>query len=471
VNSSDPRVDVVIPHRPEQSVPEAVWRAVCAQTGVRLTVHLVEGRRLPSDTCRQETIARARQHGSRRGESPWVMFVDDDVVLRPDCIRELLDGLRVRTDHAALAADYLDHSSSDGSSVHVTMGATLFRREAFRYFRFRWDERRCECRCCTDDLRDAGLSIDYLPTAVARHLTTGERDALKLDYRAVTDPGAYGTPRGPDPSLHPRILVALNRRHLDRFRGPFLRTLRASGNHEHVTVAGYGLYPSEVRRLEMLPNVAVVNHSSNGVLPPIRRLRDFQPIVASLPPMTPVAYWDAGDVVFQAGLQPLWHLVRKTPDRLLAVREPKGYPHNSAVAAWTLSIDHPAARRRAFDLFAANPFLNSGFAAATARTMLTYLQRGDHMRHSEHLAGTTDWGDQSALNLYCHSNPRAWREISESWNYCVHDRLPGEVVVNADGRLISRRGVPIYVAHGNARSLRKLWLPRYGTTNYRNFAS
>ncbi|MEZ6063333.1 MAG: hypothetical protein R3C19_23545 [Planctomycetaceae bacterium] len=455
VASLTPHVDVVILTRPGEAVPASVQRAVCNQTAVRLTVHLVQGHRLPSDSNRCETIARARQFGSRCGGSPWLMFVDDDVLLHPDCVRQLLDGLRSRPTFAALAADYGNQRSDHGPSLHVTMGATLFRREAFRYFHFRWDNQRCECRCCSEDLRGQGLLIDYLPTAFARHLTDDERDGQLLEY---STPVARPTPES---SSHAQVLAAINRRHFDRFRGPFLRTLRGCGNLEQVTVAGYGLYSSEVRRLEMLPGVRVVNHTPNGVLPPIRRLRDFQPIVAALPPDTPVAYWDAGDVVFQSSLQPLWEIVRQTPNRLLAVREPKGFPANSAVAAWTLSIDHPVARRNAFELLASHPFLNSGFAAGTARTMLAYFRTADRLRHSEHLAGTSDWGDQSALNLYCHSNPGAWREISESWNYCIHDRLPGEVFVAASGRLTSRRGTPIRVAHGNARSLRKLWLPRY----------
>jgi hypothetical protein len=260
----------------------------------------------------------------------------------------------------------------------------------------------------------------------------------------------------PVDSPKPRILAAFNRRHLGKFRQQFLQTLRACGNDEQVSVVGYGLYPSEQSVLARIPNIDVRNHAVNGVMPPIRRLRDFQEIVQKLRPDNPVAYWDAADVVFQSSLEPLWEEVRRHPGKLLAVREPKSYPNNGAARSWSLSICDPEHRARAFSLISANPFLNSGFAAGTADAMLRYLKAAHRMRHGPELAGTTDWGDQLALNVYCHSQPDRWHEIAEGWNYCVHDRKRREFAVLPDGRMISRRGTPIHVAHGNALSLRKL---------------
>jgi hypothetical protein len=232
-----------------------------------------------------------------------------------------------------------------------------------------------------------------------------------------------------------------------------LKTLRSHGNQEPVSVIGYGLYPSEQRQVAALPGVLATFRPYNGVAVPVRRLRDFQSIVQGFAPHTPVAYWDAGDVIFQNSLTPLWQLVREHPDKLLAVREPKGYPDNKAVAGWTSSIRDPAARAYAFDLLSTRPFLNSGFAAGTAATMLAYLREADRLRNSSALRGTSDWGDQTALNLYCYSNEARWHEIPEGWNYCVHDRRAGEVKIGRDGRITSRRGSGVYVCHGNARSL------------------
>ena len=58
------------------------------------------------------------------------------------------------------------------------------------------------------------------------------------------------------------------------------------------------------------------------------------------------------------------------------------------------------------------------------------------------------------MNLYCHTNPRAWRQIEEGWNYCLCGRPRREAYVRrADGRIVSRRGTPVHVVHGNSSTL------------------
>jgi hypothetical protein len=220
------------------------------------------------------------------------------------------------------------------NSPHVAMAATLFRRHVLARIRFRWKAGRCECQCCCDDLRAMGLGITYLPAAKARHLERQQPSGASLQPA----PQPPVSPRTLDAYPAACILTAFNRRHYDKFRHQFLRSLRAAGNKDRVIVVGYGLYPSERRVLAQTAGVEAIHLPVNGILPPIRRLRDFQPIVAALPPDTPVAYWDAGDVAFQGSLTNLWRTALEHPDRLLAVREPKGHPQNSAVAAWTLSI-------------------------------------------------------------------------------------------------------------------------------------
>src|SRR5262249_23434603 len=102
------------------------------------------------------------------------------------------------------------------------------------------------------------------------------------------------------------------------------------------------------------------------------------------------------------------------------------------------------------------PFLNAGFAAGTARAMLRYLRAADRLQNSSALHGTADWGDQTALNLYCHSNPECWHEVGDEWNYCIYTRPLGLYRMAAGGRVESRSGAPIHVVHGNAKTLRKL---------------
>ncbi len=234
-----------------------------------------------------------------------------------------------------------------------------------------------------------------------------------------------------------------------------MRTLRAWGNYETVVAVTYGLYPSEIRCLSALKGVQVAPRPFDGQMAPVRRLADFAEVTRQLRADTPTAYWDVADVVFQGSLRPLWRQVADQPDKLHAVAEPKGYPHNAVIPAWSLSIYDPRHRRRAFELLRRNPFLNSGFAAGTAATMHRYFSTAARFRHGPELAGTTDWGDQMCLNLYCHSQPSRWQPIDEAWNYCVHDRPRGQVYVTSRGEICGRDRGRVPVVHGNARSLRQ----------------
>lgn len=434
-----PHVDLVVLSRDGGPLDERVRAGILAQGGVRLHVHGVIGEKRAGDANRWEVICRARNRAKGIGAASFVMFLDDDVVLGDGCVGRLVAALQGQPGYGAVAADYLGESRTANAARHVGMGATLFRRSVLRAVRFRWEPGRCECQCCCDDLRAAGVGIGYVAGAAATHL------------RAAGSGLAQGS------WAVPHVLVAFDRRHLVKFRTRFLRTLRNHGNDAAVVAVTYGLYPSEQAVLRSA-GVRVVPTAVNGMMAPVRRLRDFQEVLAGLPAETPVAYWDAGDVVFQASLGRLWAVVRANPGKLLAVREPKSHPANKAVAAWTLSVRDAEMRRRAFDLLSRSPFLNSGFAAGTAAAMLAYFREADRMLHGPELAGTTDWGDQTALNLYCHSQPERWLEVEQGWNYCLHDRARGEVFMRPDGAVVSRKGTPIYVLHGNARSLRKLEL-------------
>jgi hypothetical protein len=436
-------VDLILIHRQGCLPAEPVLRGIDAQGDVRLRVHLVAGVPRANDLNRWATIARARNEGKRLGTARWLMFLDDDVILEPGCVVTLVDALRRHSSFAALAADYLGESRGThqgrASSAHVAMGATLFRREVLRLFEFRWEASKCECQCCCDDLRRLGFEIDYMPGAHARH-----EPALTSRHHGEIDRSTPG-----------RVLAAFDRCHLRRFRHLFLDSLRSCGNRETVTAVVYGLRPSEERTLASQPGVEVAALPERGVVPAIRRLHDFQHIIAQWPDDTPVAYWDAGDVRFQGRLDSLWDLVRAHPDQLLAVREPIGHPENLAVSQWTQTINDASLRRSAFDLLSRNPFLNSGFAAGTGRAMLHYLREAEWLRNSSALHGSLDWGDQTALNLYCHSNPGRWFEIPEGWNYCLYQRPRRDYQLRPDGRVVSAVDAPIHVVHGNGKSFRR----------------
>jgi hypothetical protein len=453
-------VDVIVLTRDGAPPPEPVRQAIRRQASPLLTVdlHVVTGSNRPDEPIRWATIARKRNAGRRLGKAPFVMFVDDDVILGPGCIARLVEGLKRRPGHAALAADYMGESRPGDTgplpSPHVGMGATMFRREVLAFLPFRWEEDRCECRCCVDDLRRAGFAIDYLPEARAHHLPSLTTPRAGAEER----PAGASPPTRPPVADHPRILAAFSRAHARKFRRVFLPTLRAAGNPELVVAVGYGLMPSEQRRLAHTPGLELINQPDDGICPAIARLNDFAAAVARWPEGTPVAYWDAGDVAFQARLGPLWDLVRAHPDRLLAARESFGILDNTMALKWVLSISDPHYRRLAFDRFTTSPYLNSGFGAGTAGTMRRYFQEADRLLRSPSLTGSTDWGDQTAFNLYCHTDPSRWHEVPRGWNFATCRLNSGEVRLSHDGRFVARDGTPIYVAHGNARTLPHLEL-------------
>lgn len=451
-------VDVILLRRDATDPPEAVRLALASQRGVDLLVRRVVGTPGPGDPNRWATIARARNAGKRLGSAPWVLYLDDDVVLGPDCIVRLVDGLKRRPDFAALGADYsgalarsLDRPDE---RLHVTMGATLFRRDRLEPLTFRWSPGRCECRCACDDLHRDGLAIGYLPEARATHLKG--KDALTPAKTSAPDPSR------PVESHAGRVLAAFDRNHLGRFRRQFLGSLRGSGNPERVTAVAYGLYPSERNALGMTPGVEVLAVADDGVSPSKRRLVDFQAAIAGWPDDTPVAHWDAGDILFQGRLAPLWDLVRRHPDKLLAVAEPTRHPENPAIRHWTETIADPSARRRAMSLCGSNPWLNGGFAAGTAGTFRRYLREAGTYFKTPALAGSRDWGDQTALNLYCHTHPDAWRSIDPGWNYCLHNRTRLDYAIAPDGRVSRLDGRLVPVAHGNAGKLRHTELAFWG---------
>jgi hypothetical protein len=147
-----------------------VERGFRNQRAIQLVVHRVVGTSRSDDLNRWDSIARARNEGKLRGTAPWLMFLDDDVVLEPRCISTLIDELDRRPSFAALAADYLGERCEGQIAPHVSMGATVFRRQALEKIHFRWEETRCECQCCCDDLRRLHWGIDYCRSSLARHL-------------------------------------------------------------------------------------------------------------------------------------------------------------------------------------------------------------------------------------------------------------------------------------------------------------
>ena len=413
------------------------------------------------DAHRWQTIARARNEGKKLGSSPWLMFVDDDVVLGRGCVASLLQTLQARVEFAAFAADYChEMKAGRGNSdypPHVGMGATLFRRKPLESVTFRWEDQKCECQCCCDDLRRAGYGIGYLPGAIAWH----KPDSSKQ----LEGPNAKSGRKGENSNPAGRVLAAFDRNHFPKFHRQFLRTLRASGNGEKVTAVTYGLRPGDYRLLSKLENVEFFPSPNSRVHPSYARIRDFQSVIANWPDNTPVAFWDAGDVLFQGPIDDLWGLVSAHPDELLVVPEPFGYPENPVISAWTSSIHDFKARRRAFELLSTNPFLNAGFVAASAQALLRYLveaQSLDRLRsHSWPRIRRRSSCPESLLPL----ESRALACDSRSLELLSGGSKPHEYRIRRDGYTVSSAGVAVHVVHGNGGSLRGIeWYYRFLAT-------
>jgi hypothetical protein len=466
MRSSWNQIDLVVLSRDDGPLPPDVERGIRSQQGVDVQVHRVVGTARPGDRNRWDTIVRARNQGKQLGREPWLMFLDDDVVLEENCMATLLTALRKHRYSAAVAADYLQEAATDrldvgwGPNPHVGMGATLFRRAALEWIEFRWQPGQCECQCCCDDLRRQLWTIDYVPHARAWHRKGAAPEHPAPQHSAPQ----HSAPQHSAPAHQPpgdpavgHVLAAFNRAHFRGFRDHFIRSLRATGNREPVTAVTYGLHPNEVRALAMLPNVRVVALPENGMSPPVRRLLDFQQVVAQLPAHTCVAYWDAGDVQFQGSLQPLWALVQQNPNKLLVVAEAKPSSEHPLVHEWTHTIRDAAARDHAMRVLRANPYLNSGFAAGRAPVLLKYLQAAHQLQHSPAIEGSLDWGDQTAMNVYCHTDPSRREIIRDDWNYLLAWRRPGEVQLRSDYVFTHADGAVIPVIHGAGKQLEPFW--------------
>src|SRR5437879_3230759 len=99
-------VDLVILTQSASPLRAEVDRAIARQAGVKINVHRVVAAPRPEEANRWATIARGRNEARRLGSAPYVMFLDDDVVLGENCVATLVEQLRRKPLYGALAADY-----------------------------------------------------------------------------------------------------------------------------------------------------------------------------------------------------------------------------------------------------------------------------------------------------------------------------------------------------------------------------
>ena len=472
-------VDVVVLTRDARPIRPDVLEAIQSQAGVHVQLHRVIGNSRPSDPNRWATIARARNVARDMGDSPWLMYVDDDVVLGDNAIAQLVEDIEAQPAYVAMAADYLGERNPNGISPHVAMGATLFRRDSLRDVEFRWEKDKCECSCMTEDLRKRFRGIEYSERATATHLELDTSDShaendsrhgsaaeveAKLETTTADDRTTRGEQSVPvDQSVlvnmevsHRRegeILVSFDRGHQHLFIRQFLQRLRHSGNWHKVHAVTFGMRRKHLRDLTGLEGVEL--HAFPFVTKniPRARLTGFQLPLSKMCPKTPVAYWDAGDVLFQASLEPLWESIRTLPDKLQVVEEPWPFEKNGAQRHWINMIEDEVTRRNAHDLSTGKSVVNGGFIAGRAGQLLDYFRKAAALAVGE-MKGVGG-GDQVILNYCYRSDPNAFHIADNTWNYCLFGRSSAECKVSEQNHqfidLVNDRVVA--VVHGNGGSL------------------
>jgi len=163
-------VDVLTVLGPGKSIREPVLSALEDQGNVALEHYVVEGTPLLPGERRVDAIARARNRAKELGTAHYAMFLDDDVVLPPKGIEELVYALFLNPRYAAIGIDYQHVTQPWPWIAHVAMGAVMFIRPILEQIHFRTEPYKCECYCCCEDIRRMGYLIGYLPGLRAEHL-------------------------------------------------------------------------------------------------------------------------------------------------------------------------------------------------------------------------------------------------------------------------------------------------------------
>ena len=96
--------------------------------------------------------------------TPYLMFLDADVLLPPHAILPCLKKVKADEKLACLGIRY------EPLADHVQMGATVWRTEIARQVKWMWDARGCDCRSALRHLDEAGLKYCYHEGLQARHV-------------------------------------------------------------------------------------------------------------------------------------------------------------------------------------------------------------------------------------------------------------------------------------------------------------
>ncbi|MEM7315880.1 MAG: hypothetical protein AAF497_22320, partial [Planctomycetota bacterium] len=309
----------------------------------------------------------------------------------------------------------------------------------------------CDCQYCCEDLRRRLIGVEYIEGLFAEHIDIGEAANVadtSSTHATVADAGAGQ--RSDEPRLAPIVMAAFDSGHQIPFCDQFLSSFRRSGNNETVTAITYGLTQSVVAKIRTHRNVGTVNlpAARRGERVAIVRMVGFRDYLATLPEQTPVAFWDAGDVIFQDSIAPLWQLVESHPGKVLAVRECQDV--SNGMDTWTRSMPNEKSRKEVDELMAGKFPFNGGFAASTAGCMKSYFDKAIEISNT--LLFGAAGVDQLAMNVIAHTSSLI-HETGNEWNYVLIGQPKlGQARFSPDGRF-HHGSAKIRVAHGALSTL------------------
>lgn len=102
-------------------------------------------------------------------DTPYMLWLDADVLIPPDGIYRLLDGMLGNNRLGAYGIDYPVAPGSDQMHDHVPNGCTLYRMEAVRQIE-PIGSQGCVCRWWNEKLTAAGWEVHKVPMVTGQHI-------------------------------------------------------------------------------------------------------------------------------------------------------------------------------------------------------------------------------------------------------------------------------------------------------------
>ena len=111
---------------------------------------------------------RVKQHAS----SPYVLMMDNDIILEPHSIERMVAFLEANNNFAAIGIS--KHSVPEGSNEvfiqpHIDCAPVLWRLEDLKKVAFEY-RNQCECMAVCEDIRNMGKEIGFLTGIRANHI-------------------------------------------------------------------------------------------------------------------------------------------------------------------------------------------------------------------------------------------------------------------------------------------------------------